>query len=160
MANLLERLRVLRKEGVDLEVVAFDPLPGIEPSDREEHLARRISAARRENPEAPFLVLVGNLHARTERGTPWNEDFVPMGARLEAAGVEVLPLDVRHAGGSAWLCTGSSAADCGSQSVGGSGSPRDAPALELFSEPEPETGYAGALWVGAIEASPPALDRG
>lgn len=160
MAELLETLRELSANGFDLEIMAFDPLPDIDPAEREEGMARRLSSARSEHPDRPFLVLVGNLHPRTARGTPWDAEFVPMGARLRAAGVEVLPLEIRHAGGSAWICTGSSAADCGPQRIGGSETARRQPRLELFDEPEVATGYAGALWVGEVEASPPAADIG
>jgi tetratricopeptide (TPR) repeat protein len=159
MVELVERLRRLRRSGVEVSVVAFDPLPDVPLAEREEHLAHRLAEARARHPKAPVLALAGNLHPRTQRGTPWDAAFLPMGARLAAAGVAVLPIDIRHAGGTAWTCTGASAASCGPRDVGGAGPPRDVPALELLATPEEDTGYAGALWIGAVEASPPAASE-
>lgn len=160
-ARLLERLRALRAAGLAVEVVAFDPLPDVEPGTREEGLARRLTDARRARPEVPFLVLTGNLHARVRRGAPWDEDFRPMGARIAAEGVEVFAVELRHAGGSAWTCAGRSASDCGPRPVEGQHEQGGAvPAFERFPAPEPGTGYDGALRVGAVEASPPAVESG
>lgn len=158
MAELLEALRALRATGIDVRVVAFDPLPDVDFRDREEGMARNLVDAWRRHPGEPFAVLTGNIHPRTTRGAPWDPEFVPMGRRIEAAGVDVLPLELRHAGGSAWTCTGASADDCGPLSIGGSGEPRETATLELFSEPDADTGYAGALWVGEVAASPPAFE--
>ena len=158
MLALLDRLRLLRQEGEDVAVVAFDPLPAVDPAAREEHLARRLAAARQQHAGRPFLVLTGNLHGRTVVGTPWDADFLPMGARLERAGVEVWGVDLRHAGGTAWLCLAGDAAGCGARSIGGSGTAREELLLEPFAKPEAETGYRAALWVGRIEASPPAVE--
>lgn len=161
MAELIERLRALDEAGNDIEVVAFDPLPDAAPARRDELMAANLLAVLGDAPHAPLVALAGNFHPRTAAGTPWDESFVPMGAWLERArGVEVLPLDIRHAGGTAWICTGGSPDDCGPRSVRGVGLPRSIPLLEFFPEPETVSGYAAALWVGEVEASPPAVEGG
>lgn len=156
MLELIESLRRLRQQGVGLEVVAFDPIPGIALADREEHMARRLAAARERHPREPFLVLTGNLHPRTAVGVPWDAEFVPMGARLERAGVAVWSVDLRHAGGTAWVCLAGEDG-CAPRRIEGSGPPREQLLLEPFAEPE-ATGYQAALWVGLVEASPPAVE--
>jgi hypothetical protein len=156
MADLLERLRALHADGARIEVVAFDTRAADMKDDGESRLAERLATVRASHPDAPFLVLVGNIHPRTAEGAPWDAKFSPMGRRLVERGVEVLPIDLRHTGGSAWVCTGATADSCGAQKLSGAQGDRAPRRLELFATPD-DVGYHGALQLGPITASPPAL---
>jgi hypothetical protein len=101
-----------------------------------------------------FLVLVGNLHARTTPGTPWDAAFVPMGSYLVQAVPNLVSLNAAHEGGHAWACMGPKPSDCGEHPFGGeagNGSPR----VQLSAAPSKE-GFSGVFHVGGrISASLP-----
>jgi len=156
MAALLERLRQLRAGGLRLAPLLFDAeQPG---PDRDRHMAEAIAAGLRARPGAALLALTGNFHARARPGAPWNPAQPWMGAHLRQAGIRVLGFDLAgELAGSAWICTGESASDCGARPWRvrrplPDGRRRGA---ALLAEETPE-GYAG-LWVAeSLTASPPA----
>jgi hypothetical protein len=148
MFALLEGVRRFRKQGLKLEIIAFDiPLAeGL--SGRDERMAEHLRAARDARPEVPGVILVGGGHATRRLALP-----KPMAWHLDAAGVPFLTLDMAHAGGTAWLS---------GRTTGGADpqAPRG-PAPEHFTEhvsrESPGSGFDGWWFAGTITASPPAI---
>lgn len=163
---LVERVRVLRNQGLKVSVFAFDA-PG-QGSQRALLMASRVLAVRETAPRSTFLLLGGNVNARTARGTQWDETFTPMGWHLVRAKQPVRALDARYSEGTAWEC----------KLVAGEGQKLDCgifptvlPKARLsdkvifrgpraFMEPTPQhthEGYDGIFYVGPLTASPPAV---
>jgi erythromycin esterase-like protein len=152
MLALVETARRARQQGRALDVVAFD----IEPpggADRDARMAKNLLAARAAHPGAALIVLTGNIHASTVKGTPWDPDLVPMGAHLRSADAPVRSVDVRYAGGTAWVCMMDGG--CGAAELTG----RDrgpAPFVEAITD---RPGFDAIYYVGALTASPPAIGK-
>ncbi len=157
MLDLIVALRRLDAGRERVRVMLFDaPAAG---AGRDRAMAERIAAALARPPARFTIVLTGNLHNRMTVGTPFNRRLEPMGYLLAAArpDLEILSLEMTHAGGTAWICTGGSASDCGSRSLGGRGDPM--PGIALDAPPAPDAPFHGKLHLGPIHASPPARDR-
>ncbi|WNG47056.1 hypothetical protein F0U60_25215 [Archangium minus] len=166
LVALVERLRVLRAQGLSMSVFTFDA-PG-QGSQRAAAMAHRVLEVRKTAPRSTFLLLGGNVNTRTARGTEWDETFTPMGWHLVRAKQPVRALDVRYSRGTAWTCnlvTGENQKlDCGA-------TPATPPAARsrdksifrgprAFVELTPEythEGYDGVFYVGPLTASPPAV---
>lgn len=157
MAALLADLGALRRSGRPVTVFPFSHETA--GADRDAAMAEVIAGHLAGGDEAVTLVLTGNLHSRTRVGSPWDPAFEPMGYRLAALLPErrIVSLDVCHGGGSAWICTGGSAADCGERRLGPSRAQGPA-GIHVGSGAEAE-GHDGAYCVDALHASPPARDR-
>jgi hypothetical protein len=151
MLGLVRDLRDRLAERAPLRLVLLDE----QVPERDAAMAARLSAAAERAPRAFVVALTGNLHARLERGSPWNESFEPMGmfVRRRLPGRSMLSLDVSHSGGSAWFCTTADAADCGERALAGDG---DAAAQGVHLTPGASPHYSGRYSVGALHASPPA----
>ncbi len=98
-----------------------------------------------------FLVHTGNIHARIEMGVPWDATFEPMAFTLLQDHAELASLDLGHADGTAWICTGMPTT-CEERPLTGS-APSHGDGVELFAQPGT---FHGRYLVGAISASPPA----
>jgi len=113
-------------------------------------MASNLVAARVAHPAAAFVVYTGNLHAR--RGEARSKPgFAWMAMRMAKAGVVFVAIDPRYREGSAWTCTGPTAADCAAHYVAGG----DEAARGVHLEASPDGGYDGWFGIGAITASPP-----
>jgi hypothetical protein len=147
MLSLIEFTRQQIARGASLSAIFIDrPQAG---RDRDRVMAERILAENSEKPGALILSLVGNLHARITPERQW------MGTRLLRANPgKVMSLNLRHSGGSAWLCM--SGAPCGPQKLRGRGD-GDSLRIELSEEAQPH--YNGWYSVGKISASPRAAKR-
>lgn len=147
MLGLMEKVRVLKRAGKDASIFFFD-ISVMHLGGRDAGMARNILSAMKESSEAVYLVLVGNLHARTnsERRMGWH---------LARGCKDMVSLNVGHSGGTAWLWTSEGR---GPTSIGGrdSGSERF---IERFSAPD-ENGYDGIFHIGTVTASPPAKASG
>lgn len=162
MSVLIERARVLRKQGVKLELLAFDVTPermtAIDGVTRDKEMADAIIKRVAATSHAVTLVLTGNIHIWTQEGTPWDPRFVPMGVHLRAAYPSLTSLDVSLPPGAAWMCTGKEAATCGVKPLskgsrkGVAGQPSG---IELFNEPD-EHGVRGVYRVPSATPSRPA----
>jgi len=152
MLELLERLR--RADPLPRVVAIDDP---DEPAGRDAAMAAALSRAAGELPGGLVVALTGNLHNRLEVGTAWDPALRPAGRRLaETHPSRVVSVELGHAGGTAWVCTGSTAADCGVLSL-----PlrprRDSGRVVLApAEAEGVDARRGELFLGAVTASPPA----
>ena len=157
--ELLERLRGLRAQRLEVSVFLFDPWPEETKSPREEEMARRIAEHARAHPRAITLILVGEVHAWTAIGTPWDPAFHPMGWLLAQDGLRVMSLGRATPAGRVWVCTGPNVTDCGE---------RDAPktrqqlpsgrteGIELLPARN-ERGNDGLWATPTLTASPPAI---
>ena len=156
--DLLERLRGLRAQGLPLNVFLFDPWPEDTKSPRDEEMARRIAARARARPRAITLILVGEVHAWTAIGGPFDPAFRPMGWFLGQDGLRVRSLGRATPAGTVWVCTGGNVSDCGTRTVG----PYDrlpsgrSAGIELLPAPT-ERGYVGFYATPTLTASPPAI---
>lgn len=99
MFRLLEALRQLRRGGRKLRVVAFDG--GYDRGgDRDAGMAATIvrQIPKDEAARSIVLLLVGNLHARTDGAQS-------MAWHLRLAFPAITSLNIAHSAGSAWMCT-------------------------------------------------------
>jgi hypothetical protein len=149
MADLIETIRRLRAAGEPIEVVLIDDETKTSAEEREEAMTRKVIAARRAHPNAALLVYAGNLHMCT-REIASKPGFQWMAMRVASAGIELVSLDARYGDGTAWVCLGDTAEDCGVSFTGGRDGARG---MHLDSKPGPYHGWFG---VGSITASPPA----
>ncbi|WP_375769790.1 hypothetical protein NR798_02580 [Archangium gephyra] len=164
MVALVEGLRVLRTQGLNVSVFAYDA-PG-QGSERAAHMAKRVLEVRKAAPKSNFVLLGGNVNARTVRGTEWDETFTPMGWHLLRAKQPVRSLDIRYGKGSAWNCTLGEG-----QKLSCGVTPAVPPAARgndknvyrgprAFVELTPafkHEGFDGIFYVGPLTASPPAV---
>ncbi len=157
IVNVLEQLRRLRAQGQDVDVFVFDH-PLLKGQPHEDRMAGTVLARLQAEPQRLFLVVTGNIHARTTRGVPWDKDFQPMGARVAQAHPTVVGLDVAYASGTAWICSVEGARQklvCGERPAKGKDN-GDRFFVHLFGK-RSRDGYHGVFYVGPITASPPAV---
>ena len=144
MLDLIERLRLLRRQGADLVVLACQPFKLDQMSDYEGAMGQCWRDAGSAHPKARVLVLAGNAHT----------DRAPSDGRTRAiaqlpAG-ETLSLVASSAGGQAWNCQN---AKCGPFAL----YPGDARARGVYLTPQ-DGHFDGVLSAGgAYAASPPAV---
>lgn len=152
VVGLLDALRARKAAGAAVEVVLYDP--GNVPQ-RDRGMAQNLAAALGPRPDTFAVVLSGNLHNRLTVGTPFDAELEPMGhllvKRLDAR--RVVSLDLAHQGGTAWLCFGSSAEECGPKEVRGEAERTSGVELD---PPDDGAPYSGRYFTGPITASPPA----
>ena len=98
MLDLNERLRVLKRGGAPLQVLAMDG--STTNSSKSEAMAVALRRAMQGNPQARVLALMGNIHARVLPDEA--EDDPPVGSRLR----DLRPLAVLagYGEGEAWVC--------------------------------------------------------
>ncbi|MBF5044449.1 ChaN family lipoprotein [Aggregicoccus sp. 17bor-14] len=101
--ELIEHVRVLNRQGLPVSLLAFDSLT-LQGNAHEQAMAERLLARRAKEKGSALLVLTGNAHASTERGTEWDPGLVPMGALLARSDYRVRALDVLYDAGQAWTC--------------------------------------------------------
>ncbi len=160
MANLLEQLRQLRAQGLDVDAFVFDS-PELKGQPHEDAMAAAVLARVRQEPERFFLVVSGNIHPRTTKGLPWDANYRPMGLLLSQKLERVVALDVAYDSGSAWICAmgeKSQKLECGVQPARGKDN-GDRYFVHLFGKRN-AAGYHGVFYVGPISASEPAVHRG
>lgn len=157
MADLLERARVLRDDSGRLDVRLFDREGEGGSQARDQRMAEALDEIVASAPDAVVIVLTGNVHARITPGTRWDPDFQPMGYLLQEALPDrrIVALDLEHAGGSAWVCTGPLPEDCGARPMSGSDAVDRGRAVRLHDGSG--TPFDGVYTVGPLTASPPAV---
>jgi hypothetical protein len=160
MANLLEQLRQLRAQGLDVDAFVFDH-PGLKGQQHEDAMAATVLSRVREAPGRFFLVLSGNIHPRTIIGLPWNSIYRPMGALLSGKVERLLALDMAYNSGSAWICAvegKKQQLECGVRPARGRDN-GDYFFVHRFERPN-KAGYHGFFYVGPVTASLPAVRQG
>lgn len=150
MAALLERVASWRREGRPIEVLGFDGNATTVDS-RDTVMASTIARRRAERPDATFVLLMGNLHARKQVGSPWNRED---GHRWLASQLTfpVTTLDVAAPRGTAWICGAATPQSCGPQSVSTTKGAGVSNSIQLRGDGV----YDGVLELGSLTASPPA----
>ncbi|RKH50789.1 hypothetical protein D7Y23_12335 [Corallococcus sp. AB050B] len=160
VANMLEQLRQLRAQGLDVAVFVYDH-PRLNGQPREQALATTVLKQVEAGPARFHLVLSGNIHPRTAKGLPWDPQYQPMGRLLAARLKHVVALDVAYDSGSAWICAPderSRKLDCGVKEAKGKDN-GDRFFVHVWDSPNKD-GYHGVFYVGRVSASAPAISKG
>ncbi|MCP3135721.1 ChaN family lipoprotein [Pyxidicoccus xibeiensis] len=162
VANMLEQLRQLRSRGLDVEVFVFDH-PMAQGQARETAMAATVKHQVESAKNRFYVVLSGNVHSRTRQGLPWDKKFRPMGLLLQEALDDVVALDMAYDSGSAWICAVDSKGvkdrlDCGIRNAKGKDN-GDRFFVHRWAGVN-ESGYHGVFYVGPVNASVPAVQRG
>ena len=156
---LIEALRKLRGQGMDVKVFAFDQ-PALRGDEREEAMAAIVQKVAGTSSNRALLVLSANLHPRQVKGLPGDPDYRPMGLRLADQLPNVYSLDIAYDSGTAWICalTREQKLDCGVTRTKGEDN-GDRYFVQLFGGKN-RHGYHGFYYVGAVSASLPAVYQG
>jgi len=156
---LIEALRKLRSQGLDVSVFAFDQ-PALRGDAREEAMAAAVLKVASHSPKRALLVLSANLHPRQVKGLPGDPDYRPMGLRLAEQLPHVFSLDIAYDSGTAWICAlnQEEKLDCGVKRTKGEDN-GDRYFVQLFGGKN-RHGYHGFFYVGAVSASLPAVYHG
>ncbi|WNZ63932.1 hypothetical protein QEG98_09680 [Myxococcus sp. MxC21-1] len=161
MLWLVEQVRRMRISGKDVDVAAIDS-DMAHGNEREAQMAQHLLNAQSKRPQAWTLALTGSVHARTTE-VSWDGDFEPMGARVARALPSVRAVDVGFQRGTQFVCRYSvweEEVECNvfgiSPTLEARQSSKQAAGLELFTTQQPH-GFHGRLYLGALSASPPAL---
>jgi len=102
MLDLIRTVRLLRaKSQADIAILAFD---GEHKGRSDQAMAQLVRARLLKESTARFVLLTGNIHAATARGTSWDANFEPLGYLL--ADFKPLSLNLTSSGGTAWVCRG------------------------------------------------------
>ncbi|HYO67627.1 MAG TPA: hypothetical protein VEU33_16245, partial [Archangium sp.] len=157
VAQLLEQLRWLRAQGLDVEVFVFDH-PELQGEAREAAMARSVQSQVEAGPERFFLISTGNIHPRTRPGVPWDLGYRPMGYMLARSLPSLVSLDVAYDSGTAWICSVGDTLECGERTTKGQDN-GNRYFVSFFDQPS-EAGFHGVFYVGAVSASPPAVRPG
>jgi len=155
MADLVESLRALSRQGLPLRVELLDQ-DVQDFSRRDRFMADRVKAAAEAHPGDLLLVLTGNLHTRTKDGIPGDSARPNMGAFV----IKLLPdrkivaLDVSYSGGETWSCV-PDMEHCGVHPLK---ERRAGDAEKVVLYPQVDTaGFHGYYQVGTLHAAEPAI---
>ncbi|MCP3063818.1 hypothetical protein LXT21_34090 [Myxococcus sp. K38C18041901] len=161
MLWLVEQVRRLRVSGKDVALAAIDG-EKVKGNAREARMASNLLAVHAGRAQAWTLVLTGSVHARTAR-VGWDSDFEPFGARVaKALPSSVRALDVGFKRGTQYACRYSVWDDVECNVFGISPTNEAlqfstvSPGVRLFDAARPD-GFHGRLFLGVLNASPPAL---
>ncbi len=156
---LIEALRKLRSQGLDVNIFAYDQ-PALRGDAREEFMAGVVMKVAKRSPKRALLVLSANVHPRQVKGLPGAPDYRPMGLRLAGELSNVYSLDIAYNSGTAWICamTPEEKLDCGvKQTKGEDNGGRYF--VQLFGGRN-RHGYHGIFYVSTVSASLPAVYQG
>ncbi|RKH39389.1 hypothetical protein [Corallococcus sicarius] len=160
VANMLEQLRQLRAQGLDVTAFVYDH-PKLNGQKREDALAATVLSQVKAAPTRLHLVMSGNVHSRTAQGLPWDKGYRPMGWLLKEQLEDVIALDMAYDSGSAWICAADQKGrklDCGVKATKGKDN-GDRFFVHVWGSPNAE-GYHGVFYVGRVNASEPAIQKG
>jgi hypothetical protein len=162
VANMLEHLRQLRASGLDVDAFVFDH-PKAQGQEREDAMAATVRHHVESDDTRFYVVLSGNIHARTRQGLPWDSKYRPMGLLLEDTLDDVVALDMAYDSGSAWICAVDNQGkkdrlECGVREAKGKDN-GDRFFVHTWGGANGE-GYHGVFYVGPVSASAPAVMKG
>jgi hypothetical protein len=160
MANLLEQLRRLRVQGLDVDAFVFDH-PKAQGQERENAMANTVLSYVRKGPERFFMVVAGNIHPRTAQGLPWDKKYQPMGMLIAKEVDDTVSLDMAYNSGTAWICAvgpKGERLECGVKDTRGKDN-GDRYFVHIWDD-EDDNGFHGVFYVGPVTASLPAVRRG
>lgn len=156
--GLIQWAQRAKKDKQKIDVYSFDSERSQQQAERENNMANQIIEQQKQAPEALHLILVGNFHARTKVGAPWDPSLVWMGVLLAKALPSLTALNVSYSNGEAWVCFGSAAEDCEVSPMKGTPAADPSTQLSLFETPD-ENGYHGVFFVGELHSSLPAVTK-
>jgi hypothetical protein len=160
MAALLERIRALRSEGRQIGVALFDVELAKYGPDRDERMAEDLARILETQPDALTMVYVGNIHARTTVGLPWDAAFKPMALHLRERKIGVRTLELSSPSGNAWMCYLEDGAGPGEKPTCGPhpwpASPDQPLKPGVWLKPKASGGFDGVFAVTSLSVSPPA----
>ncbi len=147
--QLMMQLWQLHQKNDNVRLRLIDPDTNRPQAERDAMMGARLKAVSDEFPATPVVALMGNLHARKQKGTPWDSDFLPAASFL--VGENFVSLNIKYDGGTAWNCDKSG---CGIHPVSRSASSaqKNNPTV-MISDRDPN--YDGVFFVGVLTASPP-----
>jgi hypothetical protein len=146
MTDLIEYVRTLNKQGVPLQIFAFDSPSGL---TRDASLAQGIRDFHADNQNLSIIALMGNVHASQQPIQRNGEQIVTSGALLhDLSPISVL---VAYRSGSIWACMSGCGVHEISSDWGGGRQPG-------FVDESPIPGYDVSYVLPTITASPPAVD--
>jgi len=151
MFAMLELARDLRSKGNDIYVRAIDGEWTENANHRDRTMAENILGVRKQFPNAILICLAGNVHTKTTKGAPCDEQYVPMGWTVSQAIPNLVSLKVIFAGGHAWQVT-----DQGTGKTTMNGEDRGDDPFILIHD-APNSGCDGVFYVGAVTAAKPAF---
>ncbi|WP_375756525.1 hypothetical protein [Corallococcus exercitus] len=160
VANMLEQLRQLRSQGLDVAAFVYDH-PKLSGQQREDALTRTVLERVKAKPQRFHLVVSGNIHSRTAKGLPWDKQYRPMGYLLKDQLDDVTALDMAYDSGTAWICAADAQGrklDCGVKEAKGKDN-GDRFFVHTWDSPNRE-GYHGVFYVSHVTASEPAIRKG
>jgi hypothetical protein len=147
--ELIDRVRVMKQQGLKVELLLFDA-----DSDdaRDSLMAKNVTERHSKNETASFVLVMGNMHARKTKGSPWapTDGFRPLTSLLAWP---LVSLNSAHDDGSAWVCYSGKAEECGPKLMSASES-LGKRAVKIA--PSKEGAFDGIFDVGSFTASPPA----
>ncbi|MDX2218052.1 MAG: hypothetical protein SF172_03395 [Burkholderiales bacterium] len=138
-----------KRQFPDFDVAAIDLSGSSFPSARAEFMAGEIRKILNRDRQVVVVAFTGNIHARRQKGTPWNKAFVPAASLLND--VEMVSLNMDYTAGTAWNCGGRG---CGINPVS------DLPVTGKSTKPsiqisQADPYYDGVYQLGEVSASPP-----
>jgi hypothetical protein len=154
--GLLRTLRDARRSGLPVEIFFFDDPDRLGIDRRDEAMAENITAERSRAPTDIYVVEVGNLHAKSTIGAPWDPTKRWMASYLKAREQGLVTLDVRAPQGTAWICSSEKAESCG---VVKTSTRRDMPVAGRALLLQSSDGYDGVYEIERMTASRPAFAR-
>jgi hypothetical protein len=160
MANLLDQLRQLRGQGLDVDAFVFDH-PKAQGQEREKAMADTVLSYVRKGSDRFFLVVAGNIHPRTAKGLPWDKSYQPMGMLIADQVEDAIALDMAYNSGTAWICAvgpKGEVLECGVKEARGKDN-GDRSFVHRWSSSD-DNGFHGVFYVGPVTASLPAVRRG
>lgn len=150
MLELIERVRVLRADGLPTELLAFD---GWEKGrSRDAVMAANIRAALAHDDASRMVILVGNAHADKARAPQAATEQWSLAQHL--AGLNMVSLNLQSTHGSFWGCFGPKVEDCKVEDAGENPQPGSAIAPVTFLPGDAR--FDGVVQLGKITASLPA----
>jgi hypothetical protein len=159
MWSLLVRLAQVARRTGRLRVHAMD---GGETTGqaRDRGMATSVAADMRAHPGDVHLALVGNLHSRVQKGTPFDPELEPFAHVVKQGGIAVTSLLGAYTGGTIWACASPDPGSCGVQEVDAmvdaSVTAAVTPPALVVSSAARERAHDGNAFVGELHASPPA----
>ena len=157
MADLIKKVRALRAEGMRVRINAIDRKPKWYELwvTRDEIMAQNIQGVLIADPSASILFLAGNAHTKKTVGSPFNASYKSAIHLIREK--NLVTLLMQYTDGTAWYCfKGESICRPKTQKsyLRVTQTPK---IIELVPSLLPD--YDGYFFVGAITASPPAVDR-
>tara|TARA_R110002111_G_C5995463_1_gene372466 strand:- start:2553 stop:3452 length:900 start_codon:yes stop_codon:yes gene_type:complete len=158
MFAMLELVRRLRSSGHEVHVHAIDLDWTRQPAEasayyRDQAMAENLLQVRKDSPAAILITLAGNVHTRTAKGAPWDDQYTPMGWFVSQSLPDLVSFNIQIAGGDAWVMTEQGE---GERALSGKNQGDDP---FLLIDDTREIGYDGVFYIGRISAAKPVFTR-